>query len=191
MSSVLTDMEKQTLLCLARQAIESAVGVENVPRLQLDSLPTVLQENGATFVTLTIHGQLRGCVGVLDAYQSLAEDVCEHAIAAAFRDPRFAPVDKSELSTISIEISRLTAPHPLEYTSADELIHKLRPHVDGVILKNESRRATFLPQVWEKIPDPEEFLSQLCMKMGVGKNSWRDTILQVYIYQVEEFHEMN
>ena len=88
-------------------------------------------------------------------------------------------------------MSSLTAAQPLEYSSSEDLLKKLRPHVDGVILKNEFRRATFLPQVWEKIPDPEDFLDNLCAKMGARSNLWRNTKLQVYIYQVEEFHEMD
>ena len=109
------------------------------------------------------------CIGALEAYQPLAEDVREHAIAAALEDPRFRPVDESELSRIRLEVSRLTAPHPLEYSSSEDLLAKLRPHVDGVILKDDYRRATFLPQVWEKIPDPVDFLDHLCAKMGANQ----------------------
>ena len=127
----------------------------------------------------------------MEAYQPLAEDVREHAIAAAVEDPRFPPVDQSELNRINLEISRLTAPHPLEHASGDDLLKKLRPHVDGVILKDGPRRATFLPQVWEKIPDPFEFLERLCQKMGASPNTWRTKPLQVLIYEVEEFQETN
>ena len=140
-------------------------------------------------MTLTIHDNLRGCIGALEAYQPLAEDVREHAIAAALGDPRFPPVDENELSRIRLEVSRLTVPHPLEYSSSDDLLAKLCPHVDGVILKDDHRRATFLPQVWEKIPNPSDFLDHLCAKMGARSNLWRNTKLQVYVYQVEEFHE--
>jgi len=148
-----------------------------------------LRENGASFVTLTIHDNLRGCIGALEAHQPLAEDVREHAIASALEDPRFLPVVESEISSIRIEVSRLTAPRLLEYSSSEDLLKKLKPRVDGVILKDDFRRATFLPQVWEKLPDPVDFLDQLCMKMGASKKLWRGAKLQVYVYQVEEFHE--
>jgi len=191
MSDRLTDGEKQTLLHLAREAIESTVRGEALSALDNESLTSALRKNGASFVTLTIQDELRGCIGALEAYQPLAQDVREHAIAAALEDPRFAPVSESELARIQIEVSRLTEPQELNYANGDELLVKLRPHVDGVILKHGFRKATFLPQVWEKISEPEEFLSQLCYKMGERPNLWRNAKLQVYIYQVEEFHELN
>ena len=191
MTDQLTDEEKQILLQLARESMEYAVKGRKLPPLDTSSLSARLRENGASFVTLTINDELRGCIGALDAYQPLAEDVREHAIAAALEDPRFRPVAESELSRIKLEVSRLTAPRLLEYSSGEELLVKLNPHVDGVILKDGRRRATFLPQVWEKIPNPVEFLNHLCEKMGARPNLWRDTKLQVFVYQVEEFHEKN
>jgi uncharacterized protein len=191
MSEKLTDGERQTLLRLAREALENGVKGKSPPPLDQSTLTLTLRENGASFVTLTINDGLRGCIGALEAYQPLAEDVREHAIAAALQDPRFPPVDESELNRIRIEVSRLTAPHPLEYSSSEDLLKKVRPHMDGVILKHDHRRATFLPQVWEKIPDPAEFLNHLCQKMGARSNLWCDTKLQVYVYQVEEFYELN
>ncbi len=190
MTDQLTDGEKQTLLRLAREAMEHGVRGRKLPPLDNNSLTPRLLEHGASFVTLTIHGVLRGCIGALEAWQPLVDDVREHAIAAALEDPRFRPVDKTELDRIKIEVSRLTAPQPLEYSSSADLLTKLRPHVDGVILKNDYRRATFLPQVWDQIPDPEDFLDHLCAKMGANQNLWLNTKLQVYIYQVEEFHEV-
>lgn len=191
MPNSLTNGEKQILLHVARESIEHAVRGEPLPPLPLDSLPAALTGNGASFVTLTLRGNLRGCIGALEAYQPLIEDVREHAIAAALNDPRFPPLTQLELNRIQIEVSRLTSPQELDYADADDLLKKLRPHVDGVILKHGYRRATFLPQVWEKIPDPVEFLEQLCYKMGERGNLWRETKLQVYTYQVEEFHELN
>lgn len=190
MTDQLTDGEKQTLLRLAREAMENAVRGKKLPPLDNSSLTSHLRENGASFVTLTINGDLRGCIGALEAYQPLVEDVREHAIAAALEDPRFHPVDESELSRIRLEVSRLTAPYPLEYSSSEELRAKLRPHVDGVILKDDYRRATFLPQVWEKIPNPVDFLDHLCAKMGAKPNLWQSMKMQVYVYQVDEFHEL-
>jgi AmmeMemoRadiSam system protein A len=190
MTDQLTDGEKQILLRLAREAMEHAVSGRKLPPLDQSSLTSHLRENGASFVTLTIDGNLRGCIGALEAFQPLVDDVREHAVAAALEDPRFLPVEKNELGRIHIEVSRLTAPQPLEYSSSHDLLSKLRPHVDGVILKSDFRRATFLPQVWEKIPRPEDFLDQLCMKMGARPGTWQNTKLQVFTYQVEEFHEV-
>ncbi len=189
MTDQLTNKEKQILLHLAREAMENGVRGRKLSALDMKSVTPRLLENGASFVTLTINDELRGCIGALEAYQPLAEDVREHAVAAALHDPRFPRVEKSELNSIQLEVSRLTTPHLLDYFSGEDLLVKLNPHVDGVILKDGHRRATFLPQVWEKIPDPVDFLDQLCAKMGARKNLWRDTKLQVYVYQVEEFHE--
>ena len=189
MSDPLTLDEKQTLLRLARQALELGVRGEKLPPLDWDSLSPTLRADGASFVTLTERGELRGCIGALEAYQPLVEDVREHAIAAALNDYRFRPVQVAELNGISLEVSRLTAPIPLEYSSPDDLIAKLRPGVDGVILREGGRRATFLPQVWEKLPDAEDFLSNLCHKMGAASDLWRRKHLDVLTYQVDEFHE--
>jgi len=189
MSQRLTDEEKKTLLGLAREALQRGVAGQAVPAPDPGALTPTLSEQGASFVTLTIDGQLRGCIGALEPYQPLAEDVQEHAVAAALDDPRFPPVSRSEVERIAIEISRLTFPQPLEYGDAEDLLNKLRPHRDGVILRDGFRRATFLPQVWEKIPDRAEFLDNLCYKMGASPDTWRHKHLEVLVYQVEEFHE--
>ena len=190
MQEKLTLEEQEILLRLAREAMERGVREEELPPLDLDSLPLPLRAEGSSFVTLTSRGQLRGCIGSLEAYQPLAEDVRLHAIAAALKDPRFPPVKEEELSDIHIEISRLTRPIPLEYTDAKDLLGRLCPHVDGVILRDDSyHRATFLPQVWKKIPDPAEFLSNLCHKMGLEPDLWRWKHFEVLTYQVEEFYE--
>ena len=189
MSEQLTNEEKQTLLRLARQALELCVRGEKLPPLDRNSLTPTLRADGASFVTLTVNGELRGCIGALEAYQPLAEDVRDHAVAAAREDYRFPPVQTSELGAINVEVSRLTAPVPLEYSNPEDLIAKLRPHVDGVILRDGSRRATFLPQVWEKLPRAEDFLSNLCHKMGASADLWKRKHLDVKIYQVEEFRE--
>lgn len=191
MSEKLNDGEKQTLLKVARESIEFLIQEKTLAKLNLQSFPLTLQEQGASFVTLTIQNKLRGCMGALEAYQPLVEDVREHAIAAAFEDPRFRPVEKSELNRIRIEVSRLGAPQALSYDSGEDLIKKINPHIDGVIVKYGERKATFLPQVWEKISDPKEFMNQLCYKMIGQANLWRESKLQVFTYQVEEFRELN
>ncbi|MFZ6030552.1 MAG: AmmeMemoRadiSam system protein A [Chloroflexota bacterium] len=181
--------DRRFLLALARQSLEAGVRGQALPTLNLPSLSPALKAHGASFVTLTKRGELRGCIGALEAYQALAEDVREHAVAAALEDYRFSPVQPAELGDIHIEISRLTAPQPLAYSDADDLLRKLRPGVDGVLLREGVRRATFLPQVWEKIPDPATFLSHLCEKMGVHARQWQYKKLDVLTYRVEGFQE--
>lgn len=185
----LSPAERSLLLKLARQALEAGVRGEALPPLDLQSLPPALRQPGASFVTLTRQGKLRGCVGALEPYQPLAEDVREHAVAAALQDYRFPPVQPAELPEIKIEISRLTLPQELDYTSPEDLLTRLRPGVDGVTLIDGRLRATFLPQVWEKLPDAPTFLDHLCYKMGAPEDLWRRKKLRVQTYQVEEFHE--
>ncbi|MBA4420989.1 MAG: AmmeMemoRadiSam system protein A [Anaerolinea sp.] len=188
-SKPLTQQEKRLLLVIARQAMENAVRKQLLDEINLTSMPISLQEPGASFVTLTVGDALRGCIGTLEAHQPLALDVQEHAVAAALEDYRFTPVIPAELKHIHIEVSRLTPAIPLEYADPLDLLCKLRPGEDGVILKDGPHRATFLPQVWEKVPDPAEFLDQLCYKMGALPEVWRNKHPQVFTYQVEEFHE--
>jgi AmmeMemoRadiSam system protein A len=185
----LTDDEKQILLVMAREALERGVRGQMLSRLDLPSLAPRLQAYGASFVTLTIDGDLRGCIGTLEACQPLADDVREHAVAAALQDFRFPVVRPEELDHIKLEISRLTVPVPLEYSSPDDLLAKLRPGIDGVVLRDGPRRVTFLPQVWEKVPNPADFLDHLCYKMGAAPDLWRKKHLEVLVYQVEEFQE--
>ena len=189
MQETLTTEEQTTLLRLAREAMEQGVRGQKLPPLDDALLTPSLREEGSSFVTLTEHGQLRGCIGSLEPYQSLVEDVREHAAAAALEDPRFPPVEETELNGIQIEVSRLTRPISLEYGDARDLLSRLCPNLDGVVLRDGFHRATFLPQVWEKISDPAEFLSNLCYKMGADPNLWRSKHLEVLTYRVEEFHE--
>ncbi|MGZ6347467.1 MAG: AmmeMemoRadiSam system protein A [Anaerolineales bacterium] len=185
----LTPEEKHTLLKVARQSLEAGVRGKPLPGLDLDEMTPNLRSEGASFVTLTVHGELRGCIGALEPYQPLAEDVREHAVAAALDDYRFPHVQSSELASIQIEVSRLTTPVPLEYSDSADLLSKLRPGIDGVVLRDGFRRATFLPQVWEKIPDTAAFLANLCYKMGAAPEAWKRRHMDVLTYQVEEFHE--
>lgn len=185
----LTEKEKQSLLKLARETIVAGVGHKKLPMLLPDELTETLKAPGAVFVTLTIAGELRGCIGSLQAYRSLVEDVQQHALDAAFNDYRFGPVSEFEVQLLNIEISRLTAPEPLNYDSPEALAAALKPNIDGVVLRDGGRSATFLPQVWEQLPDPDDFLSHLCQKMGAPAYLWKQKMLQVSIYHVEEFHE--
>jgi uncharacterized protein len=189
-TETLTPTERQLLLQIARLSIEQAVTGKECPSPDLDLLPPALCEPGVCFVTLTMPGnELRGCIGGLEATQPLALDVWEHAASAALDDYRFMPVRADEISLLHIEISRLTRPTPLEYDRPEDLPNLLHPLMDGVVLRDGLRRATFLPQVWEKLPDPCAFLSHLCQKMGASPDLWRRRKLGVEIYRVEEFHE--
>jgi AmmeMemoRadiSam system protein A len=185
----LSEAEKQALLHIAREALEQGVRGEKLPPLDLATLTPRLKEPGASFITLNIRGGLRGCIGALEPYQPLAQDVREHTLAAALDDPRFTPVRPEELDQIEIEVSRLTVPEKLEYKDAQDLLAHLHPHLDGLVLRDGPRRATFLPQVWEKIPDKSQFLDNLCYKMGLAADTWRRKHLEAFVYHVEEFGE--
>ncbi|MDX9863164.1 MAG: AmmeMemoRadiSam system protein A [Anaerolineaceae bacterium] len=187
--NLLNDTERKQLLALARQCVELAAAGQPLPDLNLAAYPPVFQADGASFVTLTKHGSLRGCIGTLTAYQPLVQDVCEHAAAAAVEDYRFPKVQPEEVGQLHIEISRLTLPEPLVYDDPAQLPGLLHPGVDGVVLRDGARRATFLPQVWEQLPDAEAFLSHLSSKMGASSDLWRKKKLDVEIYHVEEFGE--
>lgn len=189
MSMKLSNDEKKYLLKLARDTISNALNRLAEPAVDLDALTVNLLEPGASFVTLTRRGDLRGCIGSLEAHQSLALDVREHAYQAAFEDYRFPPLTRAELPDVQIEISRLTAPAELKYDAPGDLARVLTPGVDGVILQDGYRRATFLPQVWEQLPQSEDFLAHLCAKMGSPADAWEHKMLKVKTYRVEEFHE--
>jgi len=184
----MTESEKLTALRLARNAIESEL--LRTPLARLDQLPPLFAEEGAVFVTLKNRdGSLRGCIGSLLAHRSLYEDIVENSISSAFKDPRFMPLSVSELPNIKIELSLLKTPVELAYDSADELLSKITPMEDGVIIKFEEYQATFLPSVWEEIPQKEEFISRLCQKAGLDADFWRSGKLEVYIYKAEKISE--
>jgi AmmeMemoRadiSam system protein A len=185
----LTAEERQILLKIARQGLIAAARGLPTEEVSLEGLTPRLAAPGTSFITLTRHGELRGCIGGLQARYPLADDVRQHAIAAALKDYRFEPVQAGEVDEIEIEVSVLNTPEPVAYGSADELLAQIRPSIDGVILVAGPYRATFLPQVWEKIPDPEQFMDTLCNKAGVPASTWRRGEADVFTYQVESFHE--
>jgi AmmeMemoRadiSam system protein A len=191
MEGHLTEDEKKTLLLLARQALIAAANSDPLEPLNLDELTPRLRMLGASFVTLTRGGLLRGCIGTLKKQLPLADDVRQHTVAAALSDYRFPPVQPDEIDEIEIEVSVLTTPQPLEYKHPDELPRLLRPGIDGVIVTHGNNRGTFLPQVWEKVPDAETFLGMLCEKAFLPQDAWRQSHLEFLTYQVESFHEMS
>ncbi len=186
-----TKEEVRWLLKLAREALEYGVRGLELPPVPWDRLPPRLREPGASFVTLYRNGELRGCIGALEPRLPLAEDVRVHAVAAALQDPRFPPVTPDELPEIEVEVSVLTPLQPLGYRDPEDLLRRLRPGVDGVVIEDPAtgRRATFLPQVWEKLPDPRVFLAHLCLKAGLPPDAWLHRPLRVWVYQVDEFRE--
>ncbi|MFW8601504.1 AmmeMemoRadiSam system protein A [Desulfobacterota bacterium M19] len=143
------------------------------------------------FVTLTIGGALRGCIGSLAACESVRQGVQRHAVNAAFNDHRFPPLTVSELTKVDIEISVLTEPRPLQFSNIDELLDRLRPGIDGVILRRGAATATFLPQVWEQLPRVDEFMRHLCLKAGLAAEAWRQPGCTVETYQVKYFSSSN
>lgn len=181
------------LLKLARHTIMKRFG-RQINKAESKSLSEDLKDNDfkahrGVFVTLKKNHQLRGCIGSLTATESIIDGIKDNAINAAFHDPRFPSLTDSELDQVDIEVSILTEPQPLEYIDHADLISKLRVNVDGVIIRKGLARATFLPQVWEQLPKPEEFLSHLCAKAGLPSNSWENNNLEVKTYQVQYFEE--
>lgn len=175
------------LLTLARNAIAEKLGATHAADPELASHPA-LSENGAVFVTLTRNGDLRGCIGSLEAWRPLHEDVSANAVAAALRDPRFPPLRADELTTTRVEVSLLTPAQPMSFASEADALGQLRPLVDGVILEYGKHRGTFLPQVWESLPEPREFMAQLKRKAGLPPNFWSNE-LKLSRYQVEKWKE--
>jgi AmmeMemoRadiSam system protein A len=174
----------RVLLGIARSAIGERLGFDARPT---DDHPA-LQSNAATFVTLKHSGDLRGCIGSLEPRRPLAVDVRENAMAAAFRDPRFPPLTVREFGETAIEVSMLTRDEPIRASSEEELIATLRPGMDGVIVQHGANRATFLPQVWESIPDPRAFVRALKRKAGLPESFWSPT-LNVSRYAVTKWAE--
>lgn len=181
--------ERQILLRLARQAVVAAARGASAPEIDLKEVPSSLQIPAACFVTLQKWSELRGCTGTLVAQAPLATEVIRTATQTALHDPRFPSVTSEEISDINIEISILTEPQQLMFSDPLELRHLLRPGIDGVILRRDVHRATFLPQVWERFPGPIKFLDMLCQKMGLHARSWTQPGMIVETYQVEKFSE--
>lgn len=182
---VLFTMNKKTLLNLARRAIEARLFKKN---LEIKEEEKKFITKQACFVTLTINGELRGCIGHLEPIQELYKEVAANATAAAFEDPRFPPLCKAELDRIKIEISILGKKKKLEYKTVEELKEYLERNRPGVVLKKGWQNATFLPQVWEELPEVEEFLGYLCTKAGLKKDEWKHGV-EIEVYGVDKIVE--
>jgi uncharacterized protein len=191
MTDSLNASEKKYLLSLARKAIENYFKTKQIMEPKRGDVPSAsLLQSGACFVTLHLSGELRGCIGSLEAHRPLVYDVINNALASAFEDTRFYPLTPSELARVKISISYLTPAKPLIVKDADDLLAKIKPHRTGLILEKGWARATFLPAVWDEIATKEEFLSHLCMKAGLGAEAWKNTQgMKFQTYEADEFSE--
>lgn len=186
--SELTASDQAFLLSLARHEIIAML--QSKADLQRpESLSSAVFENRGCFVTLHQNQELRGCIGTIEPERALIDNVSENAANAAFRDPRFSPVSLKELDSIDIEISVLTPPKALTFEDGEDLKRQLEPGIHGVILSRDWHRSTFLPQVWEQLPDKEIFLGHLCMKGGMGEECWKSTDTKVEVYTASYFSE--
>jgi len=182
----LNNDQRAQLLQLAQASIQHGIQTNRPLKVNLDDYSTELTQPRATFVTLERHGQLRGCIGWLEPVRPLVEDVAENAFAAAFRDPRFPPLAADEFADLELHISILSLAQTMHFESENDLIAQLRPGIDGLILHDGYRRGTFLPSVWEQLPDPKQFLQHLKQKAGLPAQYWSDT-LKVERYTTEMF----
>ena len=182
---MLEHKHQNILLDIARASIANGLKQGQPLPVKWEDYPAVLQTPGACFVTLQIKQQLRGCIGSLEAFRPLLEDVAENAFAAAFRDPRFAPISEQEFDQLDYHISILSPAERVAFKSENDLLKKLRPGVDGLVLEEKGQRGTFLPSVWEQLPEPRQFLAQLKVKAGLPADYWSDNI-RIERYTVED-----
>jgi len=182
--------QRAVLIDVARRSIEHGLQTGRPLVVTPSEYHRDLKAVRASFVTLQKHGELRGCIGHLEAVQPVVVDVAENAFAAAFRDPRFSPLTADEWPEVDLHLSLLTRPEPVEFTDETDLIQQLRPGEDGLILQDGPNRGTFLPSVWESLPDPADFLTHLKHKAGLAANHWSPH-LEIYRYTTESFGEQS
>lgn len=190
---MLTPTQGQILVELARFVLMEKLG-QTPPAKAYQALEANLSDpcfdrTTGVFVTLKLDSRLRGCIGSLEGYHPLRKEVRRNTLKAAFEDPRFKPLGAGELERVHLEVSVLTPPQKMPYIDADDLLSRLRPGIDGVILRKGLAGATFLPQVWEQLPQPKDFLGHLCLKAGLSEKTWRTGALEIETYQVQSFEE--
>jgi len=183
---ILNRSDQASMLELARRSIRHGLDTGRPCAVELSDYPVHLQQQAASFVTLNLHGRLRGCIGRLEAVTALVADVAHNAFAAAFRDPRFPPLSEAEWPPLDIHISILTSPEPISVASEEELLEALVPGRDGLIIEDRGRQATFLPSVWDSLPEKREFLRQLRLKAGLPPDHWSPQ-LQIHRYETLSF----
>lgn len=184
--SALTNSEKQYLLKLAYSTIFQKLSGKKVADFKKPD-SSVFNEKRGCFVTLHLDNNLRGCIGNIEPVYKLTTGIEKNALNAAFSDPRFAPLSLEEFNRIDIEISILTIPKKLIFSSEKDLLQKLKPHQHGIIISKKYHSATYLPQVWEQLPDKKDFLSNLCIKAGLEKNAWKHKDIIIKTYSAEYF----
>ena len=182
------DNKGKILLSIARAAIAETLGLAHTPIKELTQDHDWLQDKAACFVTLMENGQLRGCIGTLEAHSSLLEDVIHNANAAAFRDTRFSPLASEELADVEIEVSLLSPMQALNFSDEQDALSQLRPGIDGVLFEYGQHRSTFLPQVWQQLPEREDFIAHLKNKAGLAPDFWSDEV-KLYRYTVDKWKE--
>lgn len=186
----MNDKSKKFLLSLARQTLVDYFKTGEKIKIDEKKLPEKeLAKKAATFVTLTEKGDLRGCIGNLIAKRKMYEDVINNALLAGFGDPRFTPLAEEEIKKVKIEISILSEAQPYKHTSSKELLEMIMTKEHGLVVQQEFNQATFLPQVWNDIPDKKEFLRALCQKAGLAADAWESPKTEVFYYTVEKFKE--
>lgn len=177
----LNDNQRHCLIDTATRSIEHGIDTGRPLSVDASAYSQALQVHRASFVTLQIDNVLRGCIGNLEASRPLISDVADNAFSAAFRDPRFNPLSRSEYLQLDIHISVLSTPEPIEFKDEEDLLGRIRPGIDGLILEARGRRGTFLPSVWDSLPDVDSFLQHLKQKAGLPENFWSDE-LKVWRY---------
>ena len=187
-SNSITEEHRSLLLSLAKKSIQNGLLTGKPLPINVTDYPAELQQKRATFVTLQINGQLRGCIGTLEAERPLVLDVVKNAFAAAFNDPRFPALRDFEFDRLEYHISVLTPAEPMSFSSEQDLLSQIRPGIDGLIIQEGHHRGTFLPSVWESLPDRNDFLVHLKNKAGLPPFYWSDT-LKVFRYTTESFPE--
>ena len=183
---MLNEASRKLLKELALSSIKHGVDTGRPLAIDPDDYAPELRAHKATFVTLHRHHQLRGCIGMLQPIRPLVEDIAQNAWSAAFRDPRFPALRADEVDDLDLHISILNEPEAMAFTSEENLIEQIRPGIDGLILEDADNRGTFLPSVWESLPDAADFFRHLKVKAGLPQHYWSDT-LSVQRYTVEEF----
>ncbi|MCG8668896.1 MAG: AmmeMemoRadiSam system protein A [Pseudomonadales bacterium] len=183
--SELNQTAKNQLLEIAEASVQSGVSSGRPIHIVLSEYDAKLSSERASFVTLHLAGQLRGCIGSLQAYRPLAQDVADNAFAAAFRDPRFPPVSAGEAAQLHFHISVLSETSPMSFKDEQDLLSQIRPEIDGLVLEDGFNRGTFLPSVWEQLPDKRDFLNQLKRKAGLPPDYWSNK-LAISRYTVED-----
>lgn len=186
LSPHLSPQAQQTCHQVAHESIKHGLQHGNKLIVNTSDYTKELQQDYATFVTLHKNGNLRGCIGALEAYQPLINDIAEHAFAAAFSDPRFPQLSQDEFEQLDIEISVLGKPEPMIFQSEEDLLNKIRPEIDGLIIEYGYNRGTFLPSVWEQLPDKQEFLNHLKVKAGLSAQWW-DNAAKISRYETFSF----